>query len=77
MLCHPAQKSANINVANALTLMGDFLDGKEHFDRALAIYDPAEHRPLYDAFWSGCRGDPAVGSFGVSVATRLSYGFAQ
>ena len=26
--------------------MGDFLDGKEHFDRALAIYDPAEHRPL-------------------------------
>jgi class 3 adenylate cyclase/predicted ATPase len=31
---------------NALTLMGDFADGKEHFDRALAIYDPAEHRPL-------------------------------
>jgi predicted ATPase len=31
---------------NALTLMGDFVDGKEHFDRALAIYDPAEHRPL-------------------------------
>jgi predicted ATPase len=26
--------------------MGDFVDGKEHFDRALAIYDPAEHRPL-------------------------------
>ena len=26
--------------------MGDFADGKEHFDRALAIYDPAEHRPL-------------------------------
>jgi len=31
---------------NALTLMGDFVKGKEHFDRALAIYDPAEHRPL-------------------------------
>jgi len=31
---------------NALTLMGDFGKGKEHFDRALAIYDPAEHRPL-------------------------------
>ena len=31
---------------NALTLMGDYVDGKEHFDRALAIYDPAEHRPL-------------------------------
>ena len=31
---------------NALTLMGHFVDGKHHFDRALAIYDPAEHRPL-------------------------------
>ena len=31
---------------NALTLMGDFVDGKEHFDRALAIYDPVEHRSL-------------------------------
>ena len=32
--------------ANALTLTGDVLDGKEHYDRALAIYDPAEHRSL-------------------------------
>ena len=32
--------------ANALTLTGDVLDGKEHYDRALAIYDLAEHRPL-------------------------------
>jgi predicted ATPase len=32
--------------ANALTLTGDLVDGKEHYDRALAIYDPAEHRPL-------------------------------
>jgi predicted ATPase len=32
--------------ANALSLMGDFLRGKEHYDRALAIYDPAEHRLL-------------------------------
>ena len=32
--------------ANALSLMGDLVDGKEHYDRALAIYDPAEHRPL-------------------------------
>jgi predicted ATPase len=32
--------------ANAMTLMGDFVDGKEHYDRALAIYDPAKHRPL-------------------------------
>jgi class 3 adenylate cyclase/predicted ATPase len=32
--------------ANALGLTGDFVGGKEHYDRALAIYDPAEHRPL-------------------------------
>jgi predicted ATPase len=32
--------------ANALTLTGDFVGGKERYDRALAIYDPAEHRPL-------------------------------
>jgi class 3 adenylate cyclase/predicted ATPase len=32
--------------ANALTLAGDLVDGKEHYDRALALYDPAEHRPL-------------------------------
>ena len=32
--------------ANALALTGNLVDGKEHYDRALAIYDPAEHRPL-------------------------------
>ena len=32
--------------ANALALTGDFVAGKEHYDRALAIYDPAEHRPI-------------------------------
>jgi hypothetical protein len=30
----------------ALALTGDLLGGKEHYDRALAIYDPAEHGPL-------------------------------
>src|SRR6476620_9228064 len=32
--------------ANALALTGDFVDGKEHYDRALAIYDPVEHGQL-------------------------------
>src|SRR5262249_44408365 len=32
--------------ANALALTGDFVGGKEHYDRALAIYDPAEHGTL-------------------------------
>ena len=46
----PALRAEEIKIrlafGNALTLMGNFEDGKEHFDRALAIYDPAEHRPL-------------------------------
>ena len=36
----------HVAFANALTLTGDLVDGKEHYDRALAIYDPAEHRPV-------------------------------
>jgi class 3 adenylate cyclase/predicted ATPase len=32
--------------ANALALTGNYVDGKEHYDRALAIYNPAEHRPV-------------------------------
>jgi predicted ATPase len=32
--------------ANATTLTGDLVGGKEHYDRALAIYDPAEHGPV-------------------------------
>jgi predicted ATPase len=32
--------------ANVLSLTGDLVHGREHYDRALAIYDPAEHRPL-------------------------------
>src|SRR6516162_9832695 len=42
----PALRREEIKIqlafGNALTLMGDFVDGKEHFDRALAIYDPAD-----------------------------------
>jgi class 3 adenylate cyclase/predicted ATPase len=32
--------------ANAMALSGNPVSGKEHYDRALAIYDPAEHGPL-------------------------------
>ena len=35
-----------IAFANVLSLTGDLVDGKEHYDRALAIYDPAEHGTL-------------------------------
>jgi class 3 adenylate cyclase/predicted ATPase len=46
----PASRREEIKLhvafGNALTLMGDFIDGKEHYDRALAIYNPAEHGPV-------------------------------
>ena len=51
-LCRPrrlyVEEEIKLHLAfgNALTLMGDFVDGKEHFDRALGIYDPTERRPL-------------------------------
>src|SRR5262249_21738716 len=32
--------------ANAMALSGDLVSGKEHYDRALAIYDPVEHGQL-------------------------------
>ena len=43
---HGEEIKLEVAFANALALTGDFVDGKEHYDRALAIYDPAEHRPL-------------------------------
>ena len=29
---------------------GDFAEGRAHFDQAIALYDPAEHRPLATRF---------------------------
>jgi predicted ATPase len=29
-----------------MTCIGDFVDGRAHCDRAIALYNPAEHRPL-------------------------------
>jgi predicted ATPase len=43
---HREEIKLHVAFANALTLTGNLVDGKEHYDRALAIYDPAEHRPL-------------------------------
>jgi predicted ATPase len=41
-----AEIKLEVAFANATTLSGDLVNGKEHYDRALAIYDPAEHGPL-------------------------------
>jgi hypothetical protein len=65
----------HVAFANALSLTGDIVDGKEHYDRALAIYDPAEHGPLTTR--SGRDVCPLVVSFRVSVVTWLSRGFAH
>jgi predicted ATPase len=50
LLSTPALRREEIKLqvafANALTLTGNLVDGKKHYDRALAIYDPAEHRSL-------------------------------
>jgi class 3 adenylate cyclase/predicted ATPase len=43
---HDEEIKLHVAFANALALTGNFVDGKEHYDRALAIYDPAEHRRL-------------------------------
>jgi predicted ATPase len=43
---HDEEIKLHVAFANALALTGNFVDGKEHYDRALAIYDPSEHRPL-------------------------------
>ena len=34
----------------SLTVTGDFAQGRAHSDRALALYDPAEHRPFGTRF---------------------------
>src|SRR5262249_19446509 len=33
-------------MANAFTITGDIAKGRAHYDKALALYDPAEHRAL-------------------------------
>ena len=63
--------------ANVLALTGDLVDGKEHYDRALAIYNPAEHRPLATRSGRDVGVTLFVVSFVVCVATWLSRGFTQ
>ena len=57
--------------ANALALTGDLVNGKEHYDRALAIYDPAEQGPLTTP--SGRDFGVALLSFRSSCVWKLGY----
>src|ERR1700691_5145120 len=57
--------------ANALALTGDLVAGKEHYDRALALYDPAEHRPITTR--SGRDVGVTLLSFRASCVWQLGY----
>ena len=39
----------------SLVYTGDIAEGRAHFDRAIALYDPAEHRPLATRFGQDAR----------------------
>ena len=41
--------------AASLILTGELVEGKEHFDRTLALYNPAEHGPLASRFGQDIR----------------------
>jgi predicted ATPase len=43
---HREEIKLHVAFANALVLVGDLVDAKDHYDRALEIYDPAEDRPV-------------------------------
>ena len=42
-------------MGNSLLLTGDIAQGRAHYDQALALYDPAEHRPLATRFGQDIR----------------------
>ena len=42
-------------VGICLLFLGDFLKGLSHFERAIELYDPAEHRPLATLFGTDTR----------------------
>ena len=40
----------HLGVGDSLMMVGDIAQGKAHLDHAIALYDPAEHRPLVARF---------------------------
>ena len=51
-------------MGTSLLFTGDIAQGRAHFDRAIALYDPAEHRPLATRFGQ---------DVGVSIFTQRSW----
>jgi predicted ATPase len=60
----------------SLLLTGDIAEGQAHLDRAIALYDPAEHRPLATRFGQDalvsilCYRSPALWFLGYPEAAR-------
>ena len=44
----------------SLLFTGDIAEAGAHFDRAIALYDPAEHRRAGDAIWHRCQSGSLV-----------------
>ena len=42
-------------MGSSLLITGDIAEGRAHYDQALALYDPAEHRPLATRFGQDVR----------------------
>ena len=42
-------------MGTSLLVTGDIAEGRVHFDQAIALYDPAEHRPLATRFGQDTR----------------------
>ena len=54
-------------MGTSLLFAGDFVESRAHLDRAFALYDPIEHRPLATRFGQ----DTAVTTFRLAVYGRM------
>ena len=61
-------------LGSCLLFTGEITEGKAHLDQGIALYDPAEHRPLAMRFGEDFEGGKLVLSIKSSLATRLSRG---
>jgi hypothetical protein len=46
-------------MGQSLMFTGDFGKARTHFDKGIALYDPAEHGPLSTRLWARCAGRDA------------------
>ena len=59
-------------MASSLMLTGDIAEGRAHYDQAIALYDPVEHRPLATRFGQDVEGGNPIVSVVESMVARLS-----